>query len=70
MKGVIIFDRAVSFGSGGILANEVKSSLYGLEVPVYSVVAGLGGKDVRPLHFQKVMEDLIEGRLEEERWLL
>ena len=69
-KGVIVFDRAYSFGSGGILANEVKASLYGLQVPVYSVIAGLGGKDVRPLHFQKVMEDLINGKLEEERWLI
>ena len=69
-KGVIVFDRAYSFGSGGILANEVKASLYGLQTPVYSVIAGLGGKDVRPLHFQKVMEDLVNEKLEEERWIL
>ncbi|BFH74563.1 transketolase C-terminal domain-containing protein [Sulfurisphaera javensis] len=70
MKGVIVFDRAASFGSGGILATEVKSALYGSQTPVYSVIAGLGGKDVRPLHFQKVMEDLVNGKLEEERWIL
>ncbi|WP_338602970.1 transketolase C-terminal domain-containing protein [Sulfolobus tengchongensis] len=70
MRGVIVFDRAYSFGSGGIIANEVKSALYGYRVPVYSVIAGLGGKDVRPLHFQNVMEDLLNDGLEEERWLL
>ena len=69
-KGVVVFDRDYSYGSGGILANEVKAALYGLQVPVYSVIAGLGGKDVKPIHFQKVMEDLVNEKLEEERWLL
>jgi len=27
-----------------------------------SVIAGLGGKDVRPTHFQKVMNDVISAR--------
>ncbi|AWR98045.1 pyruvate ferredoxin oxidoreductase [Acidianus sulfidivorans JP7] len=70
VKGIVTFDRAYSFGSGGILANEVKSALYRENIPVYSVIAGLGGKDVRPLHFQNVIEDLISGKLEEERWIL
>ncbi|AGJ61827.1 transketolase C-terminal domain-containing protein [Saccharolobus islandicus] len=70
MKGVIVLDRAYSYGSGGILANEIKATLYGYRVPVYSVIAGIGGKDVRPRHFQKVIEDLINDNLEEERWLL
>ena len=70
MKGVVVFDRAVSYGSGGVLANEVKAAMYGNNVDIHSVIAGLGGKDVRPLHFQQVMYDLINGKLEEERWLL
>ncbi|AAK41454.1 pyruvate ferredoxin oxidoreductase [Saccharolobus solfataricus] len=69
MKGVVVFDRAYSYGYGGILVNEIKAALYGYRVPVYSVVAGIGGKDVRPRHFQKVIEDLINDNLEEERWL-
>jgi len=70
MKEVVVFDRAVSYGSGGVLANEVKAAMYGSNVNIHSVIAGLGGKDVRPLHFQQVMYDLINGKLEEERWLL
>jgi len=70
MKEVVVFDRAVSYGSGGVLANEVKAAVYGSNVNIHSVIAGLGGKDVRPLHFQQVMYDLINGKLEEERWLL
>jgi pyruvate ferredoxin oxidoreductase alpha subunit len=70
MKEVVVFDRAVSYGSGGVLANEVKAAMYVSNVNIHSVIAGLGGKDVRPLHFQQAMYDLINGKLEEERWLL
>ncbi|MCG2909917.1 MAG: pyruvate ferredoxin oxidoreductase, partial [Stygiolobus sp.] len=55
MKEVVVFDRAVSYGSGGVLANEVKAAMYGSNVNIHSVIAGLGGKDVRPLHIQQVM---------------
>ncbi|QKR00306.1 pyruvate ferredoxin oxidoreductase [Metallosphaera tengchongensis] len=70
VRGVVVMDRAVSFGSGGVLGIEVKSSSYGLDVPIHNVIGGLGGKDVRPMHIQKVLEDLSQGKLEEERWLL
>ncbi|WP_373469089.1 transketolase C-terminal domain-containing protein [Acidianus infernus] len=69
VQGVIVFDREYSYGYGGILANEVKSAIYNSGIEVMSVIAGIGGKDVRPLHFQKVMEDVLAGRKFEERWL-
>ncbi|MEM4024921.1 MAG: pyruvate ferredoxin oxidoreductase, partial [Metallosphaera sp.] len=69
-RGVIVMDRAFSYGSGGILAQEVKSACYGLDVPVYSVVGGLGGKDVRPVHIEKVIEEAHANGLEDERWLI
>ncbi len=68
-KGVVVFDRAYSFGSGGVLSLDVKANAYGLTTPVHTVVAGLGGKDVRPRDIEGALEDLIEGKLEEERWL-
>ncbi|MBW9141708.1 MAG: pyruvate ferredoxin oxidoreductase [Candidatus Aramenus sp.] len=68
-KGVVVFDRAYSFGSGGVLSLEVKANAYGLTTPIHTVVAGLGGKDVRPRDIEGALEDLIEGKLEEERWL-
>jgi len=69
VRGVIVFDRAYSFGSGGVLANDVKSALYNSGIDVMSVIAGIGGKTVRPLHFEKVMEEVLEGKRFEERWL-
>ena len=45
---VVVLDRAVSLGAGGIVATEVRDALYGLpDAPeVVGTVAGLGGRDV------------------------
>lgn len=48
VKRVVVLEKAVSMGSGGILATEVRSALYGLpHAPrISSYVVGLGGRDV------------------------
>jgi pyruvate ferredoxin oxidoreductase alpha subunit len=66
---IVVFDMEYSFGFGGILAGELKSKLYGSGIEIMSVIAGLGGKDVRPTHFQKAMNDVISGEKFQERWL-
>ncbi|MDH5570832.1 MAG: pyruvate ferredoxin oxidoreductase [Gammaproteobacteria bacterium] len=45
---IIVLDRALSPGSGGILGNEVRSALYEIEnaPQVYNFAIGLGGRDV------------------------
>ncbi len=47
---VIVIDRNLSIGSGGIFAHEIQSALYPMDrhPDVYSVIAGLGGRDVTP----------------------
>jgi pyruvate/2-oxoacid:ferredoxin oxidoreductase alpha subunit len=52
---VVIIDRNLSPGLGGVFASEIQSALYPLESrPIaYSVIAGLGGRDV-------TMEDVEE----------
>ena len=49
-KKVVIIDRNMSMGLGGVFANEVKASLYPLDPrpKLYPVIAGLGGRDVTP----------------------
>jgi len=69
-KGALVLDRAYSFGSGGVLGIETRANAYGLDTPIYNIIAGLGGKDVRPMEIQKITEDMMEGKLENERWLL
>jgi len=47
---VVVIDRNLSAGLGGVFASEVQAALYALDDrPVlYPVVAGLGGRDVTP----------------------
>jgi pyruvate ferredoxin oxidoreductase alpha subunit len=49
-KRVVVVEKSISIGSGGILAAEVRDALYGLpEAPaIQSFIAGLGGRDITP----------------------
>jgi pyruvate/2-oxoacid:ferredoxin oxidoreductase alpha subunit len=47
-KHVVVIDRDVSFGAEGILAQEIKASLYEHQhdLELHGFVAGIGGKDI------------------------
>jgi pyruvate/2-oxoacid:ferredoxin oxidoreductase alpha subunit len=47
---VVVFDRNMSFGSGGIMAGELRAAFCGhaSAPPIHSYVGGLGGRDVTP----------------------
>jgi pyruvate/2-oxoacid:ferredoxin oxidoreductase alpha subunit len=49
-RKVVVFDRNISFGVGGIMASEVRAALcnHVPEPTVFSFVGGLGGRDVTP----------------------
>lgn len=56
---VAIIDRNISFGYGGIISQEIKSSLYGQsENPiVFSYIAGLGGRDITPSTIREIINN-------------
>ncbi len=49
-RKLVILDRNISLGSGGILAAELRAALAArdLHAPIWTFVAGLGGRDVTP----------------------
>jgi len=57
-KAVVVFDRAVSMGLGGILASEVKSVIR--KTPIKSYLAGLGGVDTSYKDFYTMIKTAIE----------
>ncbi len=62
-RGVAIIDQNISPGLGGILYQEIAGALYHEpERPkvLLSFIGGLGGKDISPLEFEKIIEDTIE----------
>lgn len=60
-KAVAVLDRSLSPGSqGGPVFQEVCSALYSLESrpAIVNYIYGLGGRDIEPAHFFKVVADL------------
>lgn len=55
---VAVIDRNISFGMGGIFAQEIKAALYNAHdrPPIFGFIAGLGGRDITP----KVIKEVIE----------
>ena len=64
MKRVVVLDRNLSPGSGGIFAGEVRASLQGAgsQGRVASVIGGLGGVDITPEHIGELAAALLDGR--------
>jgi len=60
-KGVAVIDQNISIGSGGVFHTEIAATLCN-EIdrpPILSFIGGLGGKDITPVEFQKILDDTI-----------
>ena len=57
-RKVAVIDRNISFGHGGIFAEEIKSALYNgpYRPPLFGFIVGLGGRDVTPAHIRGIAE--------------
>jgi pyruvate/2-oxoacid:ferredoxin oxidoreductase alpha subunit len=61
---IAVIDRNISFGHGGIFAQEIKSALYNYgQPPLFGFIAGLGGRDITP----ELIEEIIEYALSHDR---
>lgn len=67
-KTVVVADRNLSPGLGGIFAQEVRACLTNLSKPpkVYGAVAGLGGRDVTESDLYQLAERALSGELKED----
>jgi pyruvate/2-oxoacid:ferredoxin oxidoreductase alpha subunit len=60
LKKLVVLDRNLSPGAGGIFSQEIQSSLYGAgkRIPVVGVIAGLGGVDVTVGHLARLVDQV------------
>jgi len=66
LKSIAVLDRAISFGSlGGPVYVEVRSAMYGKNIPIYNYIYGLGGRDLIPSMVESAYKDLFEGKTEQ-----
>lgn len=57
-----IYDRAISYGTGGPLYIETRHALYGRSIPIINFLAGLGGRDVMKKDVEKMFELLFKAK--------
>ncbi|NIM46083.1 MAG: pyruvate ferredoxin oxidoreductase [Nitrososphaeria archaeon] len=53
-EAAVVLDRSISPGSLPPLYSEVRSTLYSLDIPVYGVILGIGGRDVTFRSIKKI----------------
>ncbi len=62
-KRVIVLERALAIGLGGIVSQNVHAALEGSGVRVHTAIAGLGGRPITKASLRHLVEDAIAGRL-------
>jgi pyruvate ferredoxin oxidoreductase alpha subunit len=68
-RQVIVLDRNVAPGHGGVLAADVAAALAGLPITVHTAIAGLGGRPILRASLARLVGDALAGRLEEPTFL-
>jgi pyruvate ferredoxin oxidoreductase alpha subunit len=63
-KRVVVLEKSLAVGLGGIVSNNVTAAYHGSPDAVYTVVAGLGGRAITRGSLTRTFEAAIEGRLE------
>ena len=68
-KRVVVFEKALAVGMGGIVASNVRMSMRGLETPVYSVIGGLGGRPITQTSLRELFHRASKDELDELNFL-
>ena len=63
-KRVIVLERALAVGLGGIVEAEVRTALVGVDIQQFTVIAGLGGRPITMDSIRAVISQAIEDCLE------
>ena len=56
-KRIVVLEKSLAVGVGGIVSTNVRTSLMARAVPVYDVVAGLGGRPITRASLERVFRD-------------
>jgi pyruvate/2-oxoacid:ferredoxin oxidoreductase alpha subunit len=62
-KGVVIFEKSISYGYEGGLCSDLKAAFYGTAIkpPIHNYIAGLGGRDVKSRELVAAAKDSLAG---------
>ncbi|MBF0251019.1 MAG: pyruvate ferredoxin oxidoreductase [Alphaproteobacteria bacterium] len=68
-KRVVVVEKTLAPGLGGVLASNVRMSLRGSPQPVHTVIAGLGGRPITQKSLRETFEAAFEDRLPDLQFL-
>ena len=60
---MVVLDRALSVGCGGVLTEDVMLALHNDPKKIYSVIAGLGGRAITRASLREVFKGAADGTL-------
>ncbi len=66
---VVVIDRNLAVGQGGVLASNVRMALRGEVKPVYTAIAGLGGRPITRASLTRLVVDARRDALEDVHFL-
>jgi pyruvate ferredoxin oxidoreductase alpha subunit len=61
---VVVLEKSLAVGLGGIVTANVRTALTGYATPVYAVIAGLGGRAITKASLERVFMDALADKLE------
>jgi pyruvate ferredoxin oxidoreductase alpha subunit len=62
-KHVVVLEKSLAVGLGGIVSTNVRGSFSGRPEAVHTVIAGLGGRAITRVSLTQVFEAALEGKL-------
>ncbi|MDP3090556.1 MAG: transketolase C-terminal domain-containing protein [Nitrospira sp.] len=69
VRRVIVVEKDLAVGIGGIVSADVQRALQGLPIPVHTVIAGLGGRSIPKSSLKQMVQDARAERLSEPHFL-
>jgi pyruvate ferredoxin oxidoreductase alpha subunit len=61
---VVVLEKSLAVGIGGIVAANVRTALAGYATPVYAVIGGLGGRPITKASLERVFMDALADKLD------
>jgi pyruvate ferredoxin oxidoreductase alpha subunit len=63
-RRVVVLEKSLAVGIGGIVAANVRTALAGYATPVYAVIGGLGGRPITKASLERVFKEAMTDKLE------
>ncbi|MEN8196014.1 MAG: pyruvate ferredoxin oxidoreductase [Pseudomonadota bacterium] len=68
-KRVIVVEKAFADGLGGILVGSVRMALRGLTTPIYTIIAGLGGRPIPKASLHRAFGEAVRDEIDDPHFL-